>query len=241
MASAERDSGIVIHGRRFRENSRILEVFTRHHGRIAVVARVPKKHPHRVLGQYQPFQQVEISWSGRTDLQTLRSLDSQGSWALAGKAGICGMYCNELLLYLTRKHIPMEALYDQYAATLSRLQQGDKLAESLRRFEFVLLDELGYSPLFHEDCLSGESLDLSADDEQALYFHPVQGVSRQHLGQGTLAISAATLADLEAGNFSAKSTAKQIRLLLAAIIQHLLNGKALQSKSLIHSLSQQRP
>lgn len=235
--AAEQDTAFVLHGRRFRENSRILEVFTATQGRIAVVGRVPKKHPHRVLGNYQPFQEVSLSWSGKSELQTLRSMEPFHHYGLQGRAGICGLYCNELLLYLTRKYIPMEGLYATYAHTLSRLQNGLGLAGTLREFEFVLLDELGYSPVFHEDCLTTEPLPTHG---QTLYFHPAQGVSRQYLGEGAVCVSPETLQHLEAGIFDAKSTAKEIKLIFAAIIARLLNGKTLQSKFLIQSLSQQR-
>ncbi len=234
MAAVERDSAIVIHGRRFRENSRILEIFTASHGRIAAVARVPKKNAHRVLGHYQAFNRVFVTWSGQSELQSLRSMEPVSQWKLTGKAGVCGLYCNELLLCLTQKSLPMESLYSAYGEALTGLEVGKELALVLRKFEFSLLDELGYLPVFNEDCLTGEVL----SGEGPFHFHPSQGVSFHSLGPGERLVPASLLKALAEEDFAAKSTAKGIKLILGAVISHLLNGRVLKSKSLINSLSQ---
>src|SRR5438445_8734327 len=60
--------GFVLHAWPYRETSLILDVFTRDHGRVAMVAKGAKR-PHSALRPVlQHFQPISLSWSGRGEV-----------------------------------------------------------------------------------------------------------------------------------------------------------------------------
>ena len=68
-----------------------------------------------------------------------------------------GLYMNELLMRLLQPEDPHRKLFDHYAAILSLLAEGDDEEIPLRRFELVLLEELGYGFDLASDGLSGNA------------------------------------------------------------------------------------
>lgn len=236
MSADQHGVGYVLHARRYRENSRIVEVFTREHGRVSLLVRIGQKQAASALGKFQPFHECNLGWRGRAELRTLTSIEDLRGWRLAGLASVCGLYCNELLLKLLAKEQEMAAVYATYGDTLGRLASGAPPAPALRRFEAVLLEELGYGLHLDMDCVTGDA--LSAAD--SYYFHPGQGVSVSELGSGALAVSAAALHAIEARCFDDPGLARETRRVLGAAIAHLLNGRPLASKLLLQSMESQR-
>ena len=108
-------SGYILHSRPYRDTSSLLEVFTREHGRIGLVARGARGPKSKLRSVLQPFQPVLLSWLARGDLGTLTDAEPQGiSHALAGRALLSGYYLNELLQRLTHRHDSHPVLYDAY-------------------------------------------------------------------------------------------------------------------------------
>lgn len=181
--------------------------------------------------RYQPFSELFVTWGGRGELKTLKTADLGRQWPLLGKASVCGLYMNELLLYLLGKELPSPELYEMYSDALTALQRNqEELAATLRRFEKHLLEELGYLPPLYLDEASGDSL----------YFSPSQGISVKAFPD-SFAVSAASVQALAEDRFYQKVFAKEIKLMLAACIDRLLNGKPLRSRELIRSMSKKHP
>jgi DNA repair protein RecO (recombination protein O) len=64
------EPGFVLHSIPYKETSLILDVFTRSHGRLALIAKGAKR-PHSSLRPVlQRFQPLLISWSGKSELRT---------------------------------------------------------------------------------------------------------------------------------------------------------------------------
>ena len=61
----------LLHHRPFRDTSRILELMTRDHGRLSLVARGSRAAKSRLAGILRPFMPLSISWFSRTELGTL--------------------------------------------------------------------------------------------------------------------------------------------------------------------------
>lgn len=227
------DTAIVLHVRRYRENSRIVELFSQEHGRFSGVVRVPKKGGAARAGEYQPFKELFLSWSGNGELKTLRKTEVLDYWPLDGQASICGLYLNELLLYLVEKGLEMPELYQAYRSALSGLKEGEAVPATLRAFEKHLLWDLGYLPSLLDDVLTGESLDSS----RPIYFAPGRGVTHERLPE-SFTVSLESLIALEQEDWHRQSSTKEIRMMLFASIRFLLNGKPLRSRELIQSLNQ---
>ena len=235
-AAIPEDHGYILHGRRFRENSRILEILCRDQGRIALMARVSGKSGARNAALLQPFRETLFRWHGRGELKNMQSFETVQGYTLGGEAGICGLYCNELLLHLLPKGLPAPEVYQAYHATLQRLSDGQPAGPALRAFEWLLLMALGYAADLEEDSLTGQPLAVCS----VYYFLPGQGVSARTPGKGSIEISSDALAALRSGDFSAPEHQRIFRQLTAAALQQLLGSRKLKSRELIRNLSKYR-
>ncbi|MFA5490629.1 MAG: DNA repair protein RecO [Candidimonas sp.] len=137
-------AGYLLHCAAWRETSLVVQVFTRAHGNVALVAKGAKR-PYSVLRPVlSAFQPLALSWSGSGEVKTLTRAECAGIRALSGRALMSAWYMNELLLRLLPREDPHPALYDAYDGALQRLATGSSAAGALRRFEWTLLHETGY-------------------------------------------------------------------------------------------------
>jgi DNA repair protein RecO (recombination protein O) len=136
----------VLHSYPHRETSLIIDVLTRDHGRLALVAKGAKR-PHSALrGVLQTFQPLALSWSGKSEVRTLTGAEWVGGMLpLAGDALLCGFYVNELLVKFCGREDPHPPLFQHYVVTLARLAHDEPAVQVLRSFERVLLRETGYA------------------------------------------------------------------------------------------------
>ncbi|MEM0953984.1 MAG: DNA repair protein RecO [Pseudomonadota bacterium] len=239
------EPGYVLHLRPWRESSLLVEFFSRSQGRVALVARGAKSGRSRggsVAALLQPFTPLQCSWRGRGQLRNLGHCESLGpSLRLPGRRLYSGLYMNELLVRLLYHDDPHQKLFDHYAAVLALLA-GD-VADSeeipLRRFELVLLEELGYGFDLSSDGLSGEALDPDA------WYHYQEEYGLVHLGadasperqpqartQHRMArFLGADLLALSKGDYSGGARLCAKRLMRQALAAHL-GDKPLNSRDL---------
>ncbi|HCA26585.1 MAG TPA: DNA repair protein RecO, partial [Betaproteobacteria bacterium] len=108
----------VLHSYPYRETSLVAEVFSRHHGRLALVARGARRPRSPVRGQLLAFQPLQLSWFGKNELRTLHQAEWVGGLTPPQGMGlICGFYLNELLLKLLPRDDPHEQLFLHYQET----------------------------------------------------------------------------------------------------------------------------
>ena len=145
----------VLHRYDWSESSLILEVLTRHHGRIALVAKGAKKPSSNFRPILLPLQALHIAFGGDAEIRTLRSAEWMGGHVMpTGEALMAGYYLNELLMRLLARDDPHPALFDAYALTVHIIAQefrkeaaGERVLEvALRAFELMLLREIGFLP-----------------------------------------------------------------------------------------------
>lgn len=137
-------AGYLLHSAAWRETSLIIQVFTLHHGMVALVAKGAKR-PYSVLRPVlSAFQPLGLSWSGAGEVKTLTRAECVGIRRLDGRALMSAWYMNELLLRLLPREDPHPVLYDAYDAALRQLALQQSAASALRRFEWILLNETGY-------------------------------------------------------------------------------------------------
>ena len=153
----------VLHRYDWSESSLILEVFTRHHGRIALVAKGAKKPSSNFRPILLPLQPLHIAFGGDAEIRTLRSSEWIGGHVMpTGEALMSGYYLNELLMRLLARDDPHPALFDAYALTVHIIAQefrkeaaGEKVLEvALRAFELMLLREIGFLPTLQSQTAS---------------------------------------------------------------------------------------
>ena len=147
------EPAFVLHSYDWSESSLILEVFTRHHGRVALVAKGAKKPSSNFRPVLLPLQPLQLAYTvageGDTDIHPLKGAEWVGGHVMpTGDALLSGLYLNELLLRLLARADPHAALFDAYAGVVRVLasEHGDALEPVLRAFELLLLREVGLLP-----------------------------------------------------------------------------------------------
>ncbi|MBC7610965.1 MAG: DNA repair protein RecO [Polaromonas sp.] len=154
----------VLHRYDWSESSLILEVFTRTHGRVALIARGAKKPSSNLRPILLPMQPLHIAFGGDAEIRTLKSAEWQGGHVMpTGDALLSGYYLNELLMRLLARDDPHPALFDAYAATVQLLanQAIDTLQVALRAFELRLLRDIGLLPVLDAQTATLAELDAS--------------------------------------------------------------------------------
>ena len=127
----------------------ILETFTRHHGRVALVAKGAKRPTSNFRPVLLPLQPLHITYTGDAEIRTLKSAEWQGGHVMpTGDALLSGYYLNELLLTLLARDDPHPVLFEVYARVVEVIasQHGEVLQAALRSYELLLLREVGLLP-----------------------------------------------------------------------------------------------
>jgi DNA repair protein RecO (recombination protein O) len=139
----------VLHRYDWSESSLIVEVFTRHHGRIALVAKGAKRPSSSFRPILLPMQALNLAFGGDAEIRTLKSAEWQGGHVMpTGDALLSGYYLNELLLTLLARDDPHPVLFEVYARVVEVIasQHGEVLQAALRSYELLLLREVGLLP-----------------------------------------------------------------------------------------------
>ena len=145
----------------YQGSSLLLDFFTRHYGKIRLVARGARSNK----ASLQMFQCLNISFKGRSELKNLTDWESsEQPRRLLGNDLVLAMYTNELLSRLLPEGEKHQKVFDGYWNYLGVINdQSDTEKEySLRLFENLLLEELGYGIEFNKDS-KGSPIDSELD------------------------------------------------------------------------------
>ena len=221
----------LLHHRPYRDSSQLIDMLTREHGRIALVARGSRSARSKLRGILRPFLPLSISWVSKSDLGTRTGAESHGlPMRLDGEALLSAYYVNELLLKLTHRHDPQPEVFDLYGHTVARLAAGERLTVALRQFELNLLQALGYALNLDHDTQSNRS--LAAD---AWYdYRPEQGPVPAAAGPD--AYRGASLEAIRRGDFDSDDVLRDAGRLLRDVISFHLGGKSLNSRKVLLEL-----
>jgi len=239
MTSASRnrqqdEPAFVLHSYPFRETSLILDVYSRQHGRLAIVARGARRPKSSLRGLLMNFQPLLLSWFGKGEVRTLHSAEWQGGQPyLQNTALMCGFYLNELLLNLLARDDPHEQLFDYYRATLHRLAYETDHAATLRCFEKHLLQELGYALALEREAGNGSTIQTEVCYRYAVERGALPDDGEMHAG---LPVLGKTLLDMAADDYTDPVTAQQSKQLMRMLLNHHLGGKILHTRELIKDL-----
>ena len=143
------EPAFVLHHYDWSESSLILEVFTRHWGRVALVAKGAKRPTSQLRAVLLPLQPIVLNFGGEGEIRTLKSAEWAGGHVMpTGDALLSGYYLNELVLRLLARDDPHAALFDTYRQAVQVLASGfeNTTAPLLRAFELLLLRDMGFLP-----------------------------------------------------------------------------------------------
>lgn len=232
------EPAFILHHYPYKETSLVLEAFSRHHGRVAIVARGARRPASALRGVLRAFQLVELSWFGKGELRTLHGAQPAGGFMLLhGQALMCGFYLNELILKLLPRDDPHERLFDAYEATLKDLAAGADEAAPLRRFELRLLREMGYGPQLEREVETGSPITAGERYQYVVERGPVH-LAASESGESRIELRGKTLLDMAAEDYSDTVTLQQSKALMRLLLNHYLGGRTLYSRQLLRDLQQ---
>jgi len=155
----EQQAVYVLNRRAYQETSLIVDVFSLEHGRLSVVAKGAMRSKKNWSALLQAFQPLLMSWTGRSTLKTLKSLDVPSApLPLTSKYLYCAYYLNELVIKLVPEFEVNASIFSSYVSALDALNEQKYVEAILRKFELELLIALGLAPDFcfdasgHEIC-----------------------------------------------------------------------------------------
>lgn len=223
----------VLHRRAYRETSFLVELFTKEHGRLTVVAKGVRKLRSTSSGLLQPFVPVLVSWAGKGELMALSHIEANGEVVrLQGECLFAGFYLNELLMCLLQKWDAHEELYAMYEKTLSALQSNRLNQKTLRVFEKYLLEDLGYGLLPKSDAL----LKTRLLPDKHYRFIPEQGFVLSELGdpsqsQSTI-FSGKSLLTIAGEKWDDEQSLQDAKRLTRFVLAPLLGARPIHSRRL---------
>ncbi|MCA7892747.1 DNA repair protein RecO [Burkholderia cepacia] len=224
----------VLHSYPYRETSLIVDVLTRDHGRLALVAKGAKR-PHSALrGVLQTFQPLLLSWSGKSEVRTLTGAEWVGGMLpLGGDGLLCGFYANELLVKFCAREDPQPPLFNHYVLTLTRLAHGEPAVQVLRSFERVLLRETGYAMALNRTVAR-----RAVEPDRRYVFDPERGVRNadDEVPSHWPVISGQTLLDMEQDDYHRAQTVAQSKTLMRFLLNTYLGGTPLATRQILIDL-----
>ena len=226
MNRIQDERAIVLHSRPYRESSLIVQFLTEGHGRIAAVAKGVRgrKRGHSL----HPFYQGLLSCAGRSALVSLHRFDlDEGRWFTGNDIALAS-YVAELVMRLTKEWEPSPRLFAGVAEALGQLAaDGSPVAAQtcLRRFEKLLLEELGYGLDFARDAGTGGGLDATAWYQLV----PESGFVAGPAGEG---YSGEALLDIDQGCFAAPAVRRAAKAIFRGLLASHLGPAPLLSRRL---------
>lgn len=223
------EHGYVLHRRRFRETSLIVELLTHGQGRVAAVARGALR-PRSSLGALlQPLTLLGVETRGRSELVTLTRAEALApAPRIAGVRLYAAFYVNELVMRLTVAHDPVPEVYERYRAVLAELAGDGALEPALRRYERDLLGAIGLGLILDHDVDSGTALEAGRDYVYVADHGPRAAGSE---ARGVRLDGATLLALAGQGELDERALAEAKRL-MRYVLDHHLDGRPLASREL---------
>ena len=217
----------ILHRRDWRNSSLILDLFTLHYGCLSVIAKGARASKSSAL--FQPFCPLLISWSGRSELKTLVSID--GSYTpVDEKQYLPLLYVNELLTLFLPRQEPNLELFDLYRELLNNTGYGFG-EEQLRKFERSMMKILGYLPDTGLDAGSGESI----THDQFYQFIASSGFVACGVKDPN-AIDGRTIIAWNQKQYKNKAVLQLAKTVMRCIIDFNLHGKKLKSRHIYQQI-----
>jgi len=217
----------VLSRRDFRETSAIVGLLVEDGGRIDAVARGARSKRGPTL---EPFTPLAVSFRGRAELKNLVVCERAGpSFPLFGDMLYSGFYLNELLVRGLSREDPTPGLFETYEKALAELASGSRaeLEPALRRFEFRLLELLGYGLNLAHASDTGAPITAGT-----AYVVPLAGVFETRPDVPHVAAPVEVLAKLCRREFDSAEVLALAKRVARRQIDALVGGRPLKSREL---------
>ena len=219
----ELDAVFVLHHRPWRDTSRMLDVFTREHGRLMLFARGVRGPRSRSASLLQPFVPLLASWTGSGETAQLTQVEAAPGGPVARlPAGA----------KLVLRADPQPAVFDLYARTLDRLRDQQAVAAVLRGFERDLLVLLGFGLELGREAQGGAPLQA----DRYYHFHPSLGFVATR-ADAEAAYAGRSLLALADDDLQEDAVLEDARRLMRTALDDALEGRELRTRSVARAVT----
>ena len=228
----ESEPGFILHTIPYRETSLLVDIFTLNYGRLRCVAKGFRKPNKKGIAKTLfPYTEHHFQWQGRGELKTLTQADPiQAPVFLKQESLFVGLYINELLYKLLHQNDPHQSLYEFYRQLMTQQSTSEIQQPVLRRFEMLLLEELGYGLVLDSEAETGQAV----SSEHLYCYIPDQGLKliQDQTADNLHAFSGADIMALCQGQLEQQSVLRAAKKLTRQVIDFYLDGKELNSREL---------
>ena len=217
----------MLHTSPFKETSLLVDLFTRNHGKISVIAKGAQRPKSKIGTIKTPSCLFFVSCTGRGELKTLTHCEIKEYFFPIAEAFNSVVYLNELLIKLLEKEDPHPEIFDHYLIVCGSLKSNkkEKLEKNLRSFELTLLKEIGYGLNLN---FEGNS-DIEIKEDTSYKFVPAVGFLPQSNSESNKNnFSGRDILNLSTGNFSSPDTLLASKQIMRQAIDFHLGNKTLK-------------
>lgn len=154
---------IIISRRDWGEADRLLTAFSKHEGKIKIVARGARRIKSKMASHIEPFCYGKYSLVSGKGYDILTGADSE--WIgqnFTDNISLYqdGIYLCEVLDMVTQENQPNEHLFEVFKRTLTALPKVSPSKQEilLREFEFCLLEAIGYQPQYDKCVICNKAI-----------------------------------------------------------------------------------
>lgn len=225
----------VLHAMPYRETSLLVQVFSRQHGRVALIAKGAKRRGSALRSALVYFAPLSLNWSGLGEVKTLTRVEWAGGLPpVPGKHLLSAYYLNELILRLLAREDAHPRVFEAYESTIADLaSDSSAVGEGLRRFEWQLLKDIGYAPAL-DHTHKGEAV----RPEVRYRVDPVSGVFPADTAKGEQGILGAHLLSIQRGEFAEGAGQSVMKGLLRMLLNYHMDNKPLHTRQVLLALQQ---
>ena len=227
---------IVLHLVPYRESSIIVRLLTEGAGKISGIYRGGRGNKRKSKAVMQPLYSGVVEYLGKPDLFTISNFEANRYPALTGQGLYSGLYVAELLVKLLGEGQGEEQLLEETVRVIKDLETNIGLASKLRRFEFRLMEILGYGVDFTCEAVVHEAI-----DPKGTYVYKDQvGFVRKRTdgplhGAEIGAIPGVILQRFARGDFSGEAGGVIAKRISTIALSSLMGNKTLSSRKIFRS------
>lgn len=149
MIKTYSSEGIVLTRKNYGEADRILTVYSRHEGKLRLLAKGVRKPKSRKRGHVEVFSKIKYSAVKRNGMDLITEaelINSYDKLRLDLKRTSVAYYLCEVVDKVTREGENIEIIYEELSAHLSQLEKSGNLKNLRREFVYKILIGLGFLP-----------------------------------------------------------------------------------------------
>jgi DNA repair protein RecO (recombination protein O) len=227
---------MVLHLVPYRESSVIVRFLTESAGKISGIYRGVRGNKGKSKAVVQPFYSGVVEYLGKPDLFTISNFEVNRYPALTGQGLYSGLYVAELLVKVLGEGQGEEQLLEETVRVIDDLETNIGLASKLRRFEFRLMEILGYGVDFTCEAVVHEAI-----DPEGTYVYVDQvGFVRERTdaalyGAKIGAIPGSMLEQFACGDFSDEAGGVIAKRISTIALSSLMGNKTLSSRKIFRS------